>query len=114
MLKNRRDFLKCSAAAGSLVSWGLTVPGFLSRTAAAAALSHQPGAKDTILVVVQLTGGNDGLNTVIPYADEEYGKLRPTLRQSKTQVRKVDDHVCLHPALGKLADLLPEQSLCVL
>jgi uncharacterized protein (DUF1501 family) len=113
MLLGRRDFLKSSLTAGSLVSWGLIVPGFLSRTAAAAAPANRPGAKDTILVVVQLTGGNDGLNAVIPYADEEYGKLRPTLRQSKKDVRKVNDHVGLHPALDKLAGLLQDQALCI-
>jgi uncharacterized protein (DUF1501 family) len=113
MLQNRRDFLKSSMAAGSLVSWGLAVPGFLPRTAAVAATSDQPGARDTILVVVQLTGGNDGLNTVIPYADPEYARLRPTLQQAKDQVRKIDSHVGLHPSLTGLADLLQEQALCV-
>src|SRR5438128_2149488 len=55
---NRRDFLRSS----SLVAMGLTVPGFLSRTALAAPMADKGGAKDTILVVVELTGGNDGLN----------------------------------------------------
>jgi len=113
MLQNRRDFLKSSVAAGSLVSWGLTVPGFLARTAAAAATSDRPGAKDTILVVVQLTGGNDGLNSVIPYSDQEYAKLRPTLQQARDQVRKIDGQVGLHPSLTRLADLLQDQALCV-
>ncbi len=58
-MQNRRDFLKTS----SLVAMGLTVPAFLSRTALAAPPSDKAGAKDTILVVIQLTGGNDGLNT---------------------------------------------------
>jgi uncharacterized protein (DUF1501 family) len=113
MIPNRRDFLKTSLASGSLVSWGLTVPQFLSRTAAAAPSAKQPGAKDTILVVAQLTGGNDGLNTVIPYADEEYSKLRPTLRQSKAEIKKINDHVGLHPAMSGLAGLLQDQALCV-
>src|SRR5437660_6557056 len=99
MSPNRRDFLKTSLATGSLVSWGLTVPAFLSRTAAAAPTADKAGAKDTILVVIQLTGGNDGLNTVIPFQDAEYAKLRPTLRVAKDQVRKLDDHVGLHPSM---------------
>ena len=65
MFPTRRDFLKTS----SLVAWGISVPTFLTRTALAAAAAGKPGAKDTILVVVQLTGGNDGLNTVVPFAD---------------------------------------------
>ena len=79
MNPTRRQFLQTSLTAGTLVSWGLTVPTFLTRTAAAAFTPETPGAKDTILVVVQLTGGNDGLNTVVPFADDDYAKLRPTL-----------------------------------
>src|SRR6201998_1565728 len=90
MISSRRDFLKTSIATGSLVSWGMTVPAFLSRTAAAAPDASKPGAKETILVVVQLTGGNDGLNTVIPYKDDDYARLRPTLRQPVAQIKKVN------------------------
>src|SRR5207248_1720014 len=113
MTSTRRDFLQASLATGSLVSWGLTVPAFLSRTAAAAPTADKPGAKDTILVVVQLTGGNDGLNTVIPYQDAEYAKLRPTLKVAKDQVRKIDDHVGLHSSMEGLAGLLQDQALAV-
>jgi uncharacterized protein (DUF1501 family) len=108
-MTTRRDFLKSS----SLIALGSTVPSFLGRTALAAPLAGKPGSKDTILVVVQLTGGNDGLNTVIPYADENYKKLRPTLAIPKDQVKKIDDSVGLHPALDGLAGLLQDQALCV-
>jgi len=106
---HRREFLK----SGSLVSLGLTVPTFLTRTALAAPWADQKGAKDTILVVVQLTGGNDGLNTVVPFADPEYAKLRPTLKLPINQLRKVNDQIGLHPSLDGLAKLLQEQSLCI-
>src|SRR4051794_34315172 len=95
MTATRRDFLMSS----SLVALGSTVPGFLGRTALSAPLAGSPGAKDTILVVVQLTGGNDGLNTVIPFMDEDYAKLRPTLKVAKDQVKKINDSIGLHPAL---------------
>src|SRR5437870_6941863 len=114
MIPTRRDFLRSSIATGSLVSWGLTVPAFVSRTAAAAPDAGKPGAKETILVVVQLTGGNDGLNTVIPFKDADYVKLRPTLKLPKDQVRKLNDHVGLHPSMEGLAGLLQDQALCVL
>jgi uncharacterized protein (DUF1501 family) len=114
MIPTRRDFLKSSLATGSLVSWGLTVPAFLSRTAAAAPDAGKPGAKETILVVVQLTGGNDGLNTVIPYKDAEYAKLRPTLKVPGDQLKKLNDHVALHPSMDGLAALLQDQALCVI
>src|SRR5882724_10431014 len=113
MIPTRRDFLKTSLATGSLVSWGLTVPAFLSRTAAAALTADQPGAKDTILVVVQLTGGNDGLNTVIPFKDPEYAKLRPTLRQSESQVKKINDDLAFHPSMSGIAELLQDNAVCV-
>ena len=109
MNPTRRDFVKTS----SLVALGATVPGFVSRTAAQAPIASQPGARDTILVIVQLTGGNDGLNTVIPYRDEQYRRLRPTLAQPTNQVRRLNDDVGLHPSMNALADLLQDNSLCV-
>jgi uncharacterized protein (DUF1501 family) len=113
MTPTRRDFLRASLATGSMVSLGLTVPTFLSRTARAAPDAGKPGARDTLLVVVQLTGGNDGLNTVIPFKDPEYAKLRPTLKQPADQVKKLNDELALHPSMGELAGLLQEDALCV-
>jgi uncharacterized protein (DUF1501 family) len=108
-MTNRRDFLKAS----SLVGLGATVPAFLARTALAAPDASKPGAKDTILVVVQLTGGNDGLNTVIPYKDDLYASYRPTIKVSADQVKKVNDAIGLHPSLDGLAGLLEDKALCV-
>jgi uncharacterized protein (DUF1501 family) len=113
MTPTRRDFLRTSLAGGSLVAWGLNVPGFLARTASAAPAAGRPGARDTILVVVQLTGGNDGLNTVVPFKDPEYVKLRPTLRLPAGQLKKVNDEIGLHPSLGGLADLLQDRALAI-
>src|SRR6059058_5162195 len=102
MFPTRRDFLRTSVATGSLVSWGLTVPTFLTRTAAAALEAGKPGAKETILVVIQLTGGNDGMNTVIPFKDAEYAKLRPTIKIPENEIKKITDSIGLHPALDGL------------
>ena len=55
--------------------------------------------KGRILVVVQLDGGNDGLNTVVPYGDDEYRKHRPKLAIAAGELKKVDDQVGLHPSL---------------
>jgi uncharacterized protein (DUF1501 family) len=113
MTANRRDFLKSSLAGAGLVGWSFGAPIFLSRTAAAVPSAKKPGAKDTILVVIELTGGNDGLNTVIPFKDPEYAKLRPTLRQPQAQIKKINDDLGLHPALTGFAELLHDNALCV-
>ncbi|MFN4260148.1 MAG: DUF1501 domain-containing protein [Gemmataceae bacterium] len=110
---NRRAFLHTSLAAGGFVGLGSTMPRFLERTALAAPKSSQAGAKDTILVVVQLTGGNDGLNTVVPFKDPEYAKLRPTLKLPEAQLKKVTDDIGLHPSLTGFAELLEDQALCI-
>ncbi len=91
---SRRQFLTHTLKGSSLVALSSMVPQFVSRTAQAAA----PG-KDTILVVLEMTGGNDGLNTVIPYADDLYHKARPTLRQTKDVVIRLDDHVGLNSGM---------------
>src|SRR5438876_12139351 len=109
MSATRREFL----ATSGLVAWGLSVPTFLGRTARAAGTAGRPGTKDTTLVVVQLTGGNDGLNTVIPFADPEYAKLRPTLKIGKDQVKKVNDSLGLHPAMEGLAKLYEDGAMAV-
>src|ERR1700752_4790567 len=113
MTANRRDFLKSSLAGAGLVTWGLSAPGFLNRTAAAAPAAGKPGAKDTILVVIELTGGNDGLNTVIPFKDPEYRKLRPTLAQPVARIKKLTEEFGLHPNMGGLAELHEKGELCV-
>jgi uncharacterized protein (DUF1501 family) len=57
-----------------------------------------------ILLLVELKGGNDGLNTVIPYADPLYRELRPTIGVARERVLQLDEHVGLHPKLEPLMD----------
>src|SRR5262249_14118731 len=95
---SRRDFLKRS----SLLALAPAVPGFLAETARAAA----PQRDGRVLVVVELNGGNDGINTVVPFADDGYAKYRKALRLPKDQLVKVNDRVGLHPSLGGFGKLL--------
>jgi uncharacterized protein (DUF1501 family) len=96
-----------------MIALGSSVPLFLSRTALAAPAADKAGAKETILVVVQLTGGNDGVNTVIPFADPNYAKLRPTLKIPTNQIKKINDEIGLHPSLDGLHGLLQDNALSV-
>jgi uncharacterized protein (DUF1501 family) len=104
----RRQFLTHTLRGASLVALGSVVPQFVARTALAAA----PG-KDSVLVVVEMSGGNDGLNTVIPYADDLYHKARPTLRQTKDMVIRLDDHVGLHSGMQGFKPLWEQGQLAV-
>jgi uncharacterized protein (DUF1501 family) len=101
----RRDFLRTS----SLLALAPAVPGFLARTARAA----QPARDGRVLVVVQLDGGNDGINTVVPFADEGYAKHRKVLRLPKERLIKVNGTVGLHPSLGDFGKLLEAGKLTV-
>ena len=106
---NRRHFLTHTLKGSSLVALNAMIPQFVSRTAEAAA----PG-KDNILVVLEMTGGNDGLNTVIPYADDLYHKARPTLRQTKDVVIRLDDHVGLNSGMQGFRPIWEKGNLAVL
>lgn len=113
MSTNRRDFLQTTISSSGLITWGLASPAFVTRTALAAGDARSPGKKDTILVVVELTGGNDGLNTVVPFKDPEYARLRPTLKLPSPQLRKINDELGLHPSMTGFAELLEDNALCM-
>jgi uncharacterized protein (DUF1501 family) len=105
-MHSRRDFLRRA----SLVALAPTVPAFLARTARAAA----PDRDGRVLVVIQLDGGNDGINTVVPFADEGYARCRRALRLPKEQLVRVNDSVGLHPAMADAGKLLEGGRLVIL
>jgi uncharacterized protein (DUF1501 family) len=86
-----------------LIALAPAVPTFVWRSAQAAAASR---GSDRILVVLQLDGGNDGINTVVPYGDDLYATLRRELRLPAATLHRINDDVGLHPALGPARDLL--------
>jgi uncharacterized protein (DUF1501 family) len=101
----RRDFLKTS----TLLALAPTVPGFLAQTARASKVERD----GRILVVVQLDGGNDGINTVVPFTDEGYAKHRKALRLDKARLVKVNDKVGLHPSMDGFGKLLEAGQLAI-
>jgi uncharacterized protein (DUF1501 family) len=109
---SRREFLLRAAGGAAVVSVNGVIPPVLARAAARLAASDGGGSK-RVLVVIGLYGGNDGLNTVIPFADDEYRKLRPTLAIAADKVLKLTDAIGLHPALTPLKTLFDAGKLAV-
>jgi uncharacterized protein (DUF1501 family) len=101
---NRRHFLKLTACAPMLLQ-----PSSVAWAAAPAGARYS-----NLLVLVELKGGNDGLNTLVPYASPTYYALRPKLGIARDQVVKLSDTVGLHPALEPLLPLWRNRELAVL
>ncbi len=91
-MSNRRQFL--SWMAGGTAALAASLPRAGLRAAAAGR-----NRDDRALLVLELNGGNDGLNTVVPYADDVYHRSRPTLRIKPDEVLKLNDRVGLHPKM---------------
>src|SRR5687767_112431 len=70
--------------------------------------------REPVLVVVQLNGGNDGLNTVIPFADSLYYDYRPTIKVAEDQVLPLGDRVGLHPSLAPFKSFYDAGKLAVM
>jgi uncharacterized protein (DUF1501 family) len=98
---NRRDFLRATAGGtliGSLCGAAFAAPATGSRR---------------LLILVELKGGNDGINTVIPYADPQYAKLRPRLAIDRDQAHKITEQSALHPSLEKLVPIWGAKELAI-
>src|SRR6476619_1328670 len=116
-LQTRRKFLRTSVL-GAAASW--TLPVFIEKTffvlnaLATDAITQTVTGKDgTILVVLQLAGGNDGLNTVIPFAEDNYHRVRPKLALPSNKVLKLDFYVGLNPRLTGLKTLHDSGELAI-
>jgi uncharacterized protein (DUF1501 family) len=112
---SRRAFMK---GGFTVVSVGMAMPSIFSRAVQAAGVSSAAGStfadNGKTLVVIQMAGGNDGINTVIPFSDPALPRLRPTLRQGEAQLSvKLSDRLGLHSALSPLKDLWTSGRLAV-
>lgn len=107
-MRNRRDFLKVIGAA-SAVSFGTNLPGVWSRCFAA----EKPPANDRVLVLIQLAGGNDGLNTAVPIRDDAYYRARPALAVGQDAALPLNDRLGLHPSLESFRKLWDANRLAV-
>ncbi len=117
-LHTRREFLRTSML-GAAAAW--TLPVFLQKTfltldamAADSPIQTATGKDGTILVVLQLAGGNDGLNTIVPYADDAYYRARPVIGIPKDKVIPINDYIGFHPKLAGLKGLYDEGRLALL
>lgn len=108
----RRQFLGRSALA---VAGSTVLPSFLARAALAAQQGGSLGqyGSDTVLVVVQMSGGNDGLNTVVPYGLDGYYQNRPNLGIKETDVLPLTDQVGLHPSMGRIQELYQQGQVAI-
>jgi uncharacterized protein (DUF1501 family) len=108
----RRDFFSMTAAAGTALwlpwAFGAQGPVQIADTTALTRSGY-----GNLLILVELKGGNDGLNTVIPYADPTYYQLRKNIGIKREQVIQLDERTGLHPALQPLMPLWQSQQLAI-
>jgi len=117
-MSTRRLFIQRGLA---LLAVTPTIPTFLDQTMMAMAdpldakRVQQPNGKDgKILVVVQMSGGNDGLSTVIPFGDDAYHRARPAIGWDGKDVLKIDNYIGLHPNLAPIKAMYDEGSVSII
>lgn len=114
---NRRDLLKASltgigAGAGlASLSGNVIMPSVFGQAAQAAAVDA--AARGKILVVLELSGGNDGLNTVVPYGDDAYYRQRPNIAIPADRVRKIDDYFGFNPGMAGFERLYKDGKMAI-
>lgn len=102
---------------GGVLAVGLMTPPWLASIAKADMIKQAKGSKvdpDNIIVVCQFTGGNDGLNTIIPFNDPTYLKARPTLAIGKDKALHADENLGFHPAMVGIHKLFKEGKVAVI
>jgi len=112
MKMNRREFMQAGLYGVGIGAAGLLpVPPLFAR--ASQALGQKGPGNGPILVVLELSGGNDGLNTLVPYADDAYYKHRPKIGIKPARLRKIDDHFGFNSGMAGFERLYKEGKLAV-
>src|ERR1700733_10678213 len=111
MKLNRRDVLRTGITGLSMAASTALRVGVFGRAAAALAADAESNGK--ILVVLELSGGNDGLNTLVPYGDDAYYKHRPKIGLAKKSVRPIDDHFGFNRGMVGFERLCKDGTLAV-
>lgn len=111
-IKTRREFLQCGAKGAGLLALSSYVPAFAIDTVNAAGISADKDG--TIFVLVKLGGGNDGLNTLVPFNDDIYYDYRPNIGIKKEDALQIDENFGLNPAMTGFEELFKEGNLAVI
>lgn len=104
----RRNLIKAGLTA---IGGGLVVPNAFAQ--AASSVAAEAAAQGKTLVVLELSGGNDGLNTVVPYADDAYYRHRPNIAIPENRVRKIDDHFGFNPGMAGFERLYKDGKMAI-
>ena len=108
----RREILRRGMAGLGIAGIGASMlkPSAFTSVAEAAALAEANGK---VLVILELSGGNDGLNTVVPYGDDAYYRNRPEIGLPKNQLRILDDHFGLNPGMSGFEELFKDGKMAI-
>jgi len=110
IIRSRRELLRAGLTGIGISALGM-VPATLAR--AATDVAFQAAADGKILVILELSGGNDGLNTVVPYGDDAYYRHRPNIGIPRNQLRILDDHFGLNPGMTGFERLYKDGNLAI-
>jgi len=110
---NRRELMRKGVAGLGMSAMGTAFMTNSTLARAAEDVAAQAAADGKVLVVLELSGGNDGLNTVVPYGDDAYYRNRPSIGIPKNELRVLDDHFGLNPGMAGFERLYKDGKLAI-
>src|SRR5688500_3289984 len=113
---SRRDMLRVGLGGLGAVSLSGSVPAMVSKFALPGSGTRRMGSRvrdDNVLVIVQLTGGNDGLNTIIPVGDDVYRMARPSIGLTE-RLHALDGQLALNPGMAAFKELFEDGRVAII